>query len=143
MSPREKITEDDFTWAGENVGILNHRRHVHVGWAKGNEWVQVHVEVTIDELRDMLATAEREAEAAFVAYMHDVEATNAAAIAEGDVVTLEGEPPRFARVEALSHDDYVANQTFHVVSAVLTRPETNRLVSTLRTARDGAFGRDQ
>lgn len=37
------------------------RRNVHVGWNREVGWVQVAIEVTVAELRDMLAAAETEA----------------------------------------------------------------------------------
>lgn len=71
--PREQITHNRIVEQGTppevdgipsaTISVEHPQRNLHVGWNRDGEWVQVAVEVTVTELRDMLAAAEAEAEA--------------------------------------------------------------------------------
>lgn len=71
--PREQITHnrivDQVTppdvdgIPSATISIEHARRNVHVAWNREAGWVQVAVEVTVAELREMLAAAEAEAAA--------------------------------------------------------------------------------
>jgi hypothetical protein len=71
--PREQITHNRIVEQttppdvdgipSATISVEQPRRNLHVGWNRDGEWVQVAVEVTVAELRDMLAAAEAEAEA--------------------------------------------------------------------------------
>lgn len=61
--PREQITQlHTEATDNPNVFIEQPRRHVHIGWDRTG-WVQVGIDVSIGELRDMLACAEEQAAA--------------------------------------------------------------------------------
>lgn len=60
----ERTTPPDFDGVpSATVSVELPRRNLHVGWNRDASWVQVAVEVTVGELRDLLAAAEAEAAA--------------------------------------------------------------------------------
>jgi hypothetical protein len=75
VMPREQITHNPIIEShtgptidgipSATVNLEQPRRNVHVSWNRGPAgWVQVAVEVTVEELRSMLESAEAEAESA-------------------------------------------------------------------------------
>lgn len=71
--PREQITHNRIVEhvPDEIVSVETPRRNVHVAWNRGPAgWVQIAIDVPLAELREMLALAEREADAAAKANAH-------------------------------------------------------------------------
>lgn len=66
--PREQITHNPIIESRSDNGVLvaeeRQRRNLHVSWNREPAgWIQVGIDVTVAELRSMLASAEAEAEA--------------------------------------------------------------------------------
>jgi hypothetical protein len=121
VMPREQITHNPIIEShtgptvdgipSATINVEHQRRNVHVSWNRVG-WVQLGIDVTIAELRDMLQAAEAEAQG-----------PAQAAIAMGAEYATEA-------------------HVFRVFSDVLDRAEVNRTVQVLRRARDAAYGKD-
>lgn len=109
--PREQITRNEIAIDGQDVP----RNHVHVGWNKVGQWVQLDLRFSPQYARFAVKAAEDEAKAYFKGHP-DLECTLDALI--------EATPVRL-------HSD------------TLSRSEINDLIRVLRRARDQAFGRDE
>lgn len=109
--PREQITRDEF----DTTGNQRERAHVHVGWNKVGEWVQVSLAVSPQYARFGIDQAAAEAKR-FYAGRDDMQ---------------------------VDEDTFVAMQPVKLFSDSLTRTEINDLIRVLRRARDQAFGRDE